>query len=1056
MSDYSQGRKDATAAPAAATGGFGQPATTGFGQSTTNTFGQPAAASTSTFGAPKPAGGLFGSTTGTTGFGSTPTTGFGQTQNTGGGLFGQQNQSSPFGGQQQNQQTGGLFGQPQQNQNTTGGLFGATSSSPFGTNQQNQPATTSTFGGFGAPKPAFGATNTTSGFGTPTNTFGQQNQPAVPSSSTFTFGAQPSQQQPQTTGGLFGGGGAFGANNTQNTNTGTSLFGAQNQQNQQNQPATGGLFGSTAPKPGGLFGNTNTNTTGTGGFTFGQNNQTQPATGGLFGNTNTQTTGTTGGLFGQQPQQQNQTGATGGLFGNTNNTGSLFGAKPATTTGSLFGSTPQTTQQPAQTGSLFGNTGTQTGGLFGGGASTFGQQNQQQNQQKPAGSLFGGGSFFGQQQQAQPATQPSGGLFGGLGQSQPASTSLFGSTAPATQQSTLGGSMFGGGLGQSTMSQNQPQQMLTASIDQNPYGRSDLFNYTGQKLDIGSSVKKPALPPLTSSQFRVTPSKSQLNKLRGFSSTSMSSPRSLHLGLSSPAPSAFVNAPGSTDRYRGLTDSPLTPNAFVPRPSIKKLTVNPRSGPVSGEDRLESVLGKSALKSTTNSPQIGSAVASSSRQTPGTPSHLLGNTANGTSSPAMRTAMNESLRRSGSEPQPKKGEYWCRPRLDKLRQMGSKQLRSIQNFSAGRKGYGEVSFDEPVDMTNVDLADLLGGVIVFGDMNIAVYPDDYPDKPGVGEGLNRAATVSLENCFHPDKATKQPITDPSDPRFVKHVQRVKKIPNTEFVSFTDDGTWTFKVEHFSRYGIDDADSDEDEATPRRAQDNTATHEGDVTETEDGTDSEDDDYLPPTRGLRDESSNESQTSFEEDEASVAETEKSQSPRIDPRRSPRTPHSPRGTPSPPPFWNPDLKDKLGAEGMKKMREMQASFFNQPGPRGLVEKQLEAEAVIRAKRMFRAEPDFERAGEGQEALDVQVVRVSIDPLSKETANATKRSSFGETTKPDQLRRPRKYARVELEKSSDANNEGVKADAGLALGRSFRCSWGPNGELVHFGKICRPTTTL
>ena len=58
--------------------------------------------------------------------------------------------------------------------------------------------------------------------------------------------------------------------------------------------------------------------------------------------------------------------------------------------------------------------------------------------------------------------------------------------------------------------------------------------------------------------------------------------------------------------------------------------------------------------------------------------------------------------------------------------------------------------------------------------------------------------------------------------------------------------------------------------------------------------------------------------------------------------------------------------------------------------------------------------------------------------------------------MRQARKYARVALADGVESGKEGVKVDAGLALGRSFRCSWGPNGELVHFGKICSPSTIL
>jgi nuclear pore complex protein Nup98-Nup96 len=68
-------------------------------------------------------------------------------------------------------------------------------------------------------------------------------------------------------------------------------------------------------------------------------------------------------------------------------------------------------------------------------------------------------------------------------------------------------------------------------------------------------------------------------------------------------------------------------------------------------------------------------------------------------------------------------------------------------------------------------------------------------------------------------------------------------------------------------------------------------------------------------------------------------------------------------------------------------------------------------------------------------------------------KRPSFGMKPSPPVLRQPRKYARVALVDTVEKDREGVKIDAGLSLGRSFRCSWGPNGEFVHFGKICAPS---
>ncbi|TRM64337.1 hypothetical protein BD626DRAFT_629296 [Schizophyllum amplum] len=113
--------------------------------------------------------------------------------------------------------------------------------------------------------------------------------------------------------------------------------------------------------------------------------------------------------------------------------------KPAASTPSLFGGTQNTQnnqQKPA--GSLFGQS---SGGAFGG-SSTFGQpqQQQQQQQQNAGGGLFGGANTNAG------ATGTGGGLFGntGAGQQQQGS-SLFGQPQqqPQQQQQQSGGGLFG-------------------------------------------------------------------------------------------------------------------------------------------------------------------------------------------------------------------------------------------------------------------------------------------------------------------------------------------------------------------------------------------------------------------------------------------------------------------------------------------------------------------------------------------------------------------------------------------------------------------------------------
>ncbi|CAA7267293.1 unnamed protein product [Cyclocybe aegerita] len=73
----------------------------------------------------------------------------------------------------------------------------------------------------------------------------------------------------------------------------------------------------------------------------------------------------------------------------------------------------------------------------------------------------------------------------------------------------------------------------------------------------------------------------------------------------------------------------------------------------------------------------------------------------------------------------------------------------------------------------------------------------------------------------------------------------------------------------------------------------------------------------------------------------------------------------------------------------------------------------------------------------------------------DSRERASFAHDIDPPIFHPSRKYARVEITSSIANGNEGSYFDAGLALGRSFRVSWGPGGQLLHFGSICSPTST-
>ncbi|KAJ2689066.1 hypothetical protein IWW39_001788 [Coemansia spiralis] len=822
--------KPATAAPAI--GGFGSTGTGGF----SGGFGQPAAAATgSIFGASKPS--AFGATTAApatggfgssaSGFGSASTGGFGST---GGG----------FGG-------GGGFGQAA----STGG-FGQTSTAA--------PAATGAFGSsggaFGA-KPAFGATT---GFGSSAAAqpaaglgFGQPSTGGFGQSTTGGFG------QPAATGG-FGqtagatgaaGGGLFGQTANAAGSTGGGLFGAK-------PAATGGLFGQSTAAPaagggGGLFGQQSTAAPATGGGLFGQ---TAPAAtgGGLFGSTSGGAS-TGGGLFGAKPAAP----ATGGLFGSAPAAGTQAGA--ATGGGGLFGSGG---------GGLFGsNTATAAGatgtggGLFGsaaaapatGGTGLFGST---------AGTGGGGGLFGSSATTAAPGASTSLFGFGGQpAQQQPAQqTSLFGAPAQSAlqplqqqQQQQL----------QQLSAQIDRQPYGASSLFDTTRLAGARANTTGSSHLTSTPLRAVPASDQAAGGGKDADRDLQLLKKRGLSlHTLLASP---HVGSGSSASGAGMNrlrargfaAPNTVKKLVPTssslsTGSFLSPEKQAPHSSVKRLVPSQKlgsgfSGVVSSAKATPAAAAAAAPLSfgdmLGSPPQMGNPWADS----PQKPSTL--SNAGRTPAASRRTAASVAaeLAAAGGEAEDeaesafasppvtrhldddtvaeqsdveeedeedddddgsgiKQGDYWMTPSLTALRTLKPQQLRAVKDFIVGRKGVGQVHFSRPVDLTTVgSLAAIAGGVVLFDDRVCTVYPDES-NKPPRGQGLNVPATISLNNCWPVDRATGEPITRLDDPRVRKHTKRLRSIAETQFKDFSE-GKWTFGVEHFSRYGLDDNQASSD-------------------------------------------------------------------------------------------------------------------------------------------------------------------------------------------------------------------------------------------------------
>ncbi|KAL8304478.1 hypothetical protein RB600_007749 [Gaeumannomyces tritici] len=824
LADYTQGRRYGNASGGGAFGVNSSFGSGGFGanNNTATGFGATATTSTTTGGL---SSGLFGgtatgqqATSGTGGFiqaGST-TGGFGST---GGGLFGAAKPATTglFGSTAASQpaQTGGLFGGAA----TGGGGFGSagTTGSAFGS---------STTGGglFGSSNPAaataskppgfsFGtgaATGTTGGFGSAATTGAFGNGAATTGGGLFGNNAQQQPQQQQQTGGLFG-------QQQQPANTGSAFGGGGF--GQQAQQGTSSLFGAATQKPGG----------------------------GLFGGAAPATTTTGGGLFGSAPANTatpfggNQTNQAGG---------GLFGAKPAGS-GGLFGGS--TTAQPAATG----------GGLFGGSLGSNIQAQQQQPAQ--AGGLFGG---LGQGAQAKPSmfgtTQGTGGgLFGAQNQ-QPQQGSLFGSTQ---QQPIQGGSLFG-----ASQNQSAPQSLTTSLADMSAFGTGSLFAGVGGNdvqnpgplaTPLSSAKKQPArasILPIYKLSKPQTPKRGF-----GFSYSTYGSPSTPSSANSTPGGfgqsilagslGRSLNKSISTSNLRrsfNAEDSILAPGAFSastgPKSygnngSIKRLVINrdirselfstpnkDRSTPEVGSARKTKRVSfdtstAATIEDGTHSPPDDSASSSSRAQDLGylRPATRGTNGVNGSSrsvasdgTPEMEQVKGNELAIVHEEGSPhsasrsvdngsdaEAGDYWMHPSKEEIHNMNRMQRQNVTDFTVGRKNIGNVRFRVPVDLSNIDIDEIFEGLVVLHPRSCTVYPNPAK-KPAMGKGLNVPAEITLEQSWPRgrDKAGSRGLS--------KHVERLKRIPDTGFVSYNPEtGVWVFTVEHFTTYGLDDDDDDEE-------------------------------------------------------------------------------------------------------------------------------------------------------------------------------------------------------------------------------------------------------
>ena len=669
--------------------------------------------------------------------------------------------------------------------NAAGPAAALASTSTFGA---PQPAS-SLFGGGTSAAPSFGAGGAT-GFG------GATQQPAfgaspfgAPAPTPTAFGAPPS--TPAT--GLFGGGASA-----------TPAFGAAA------APAASSPFGA-APTPafgaagGGLFGGASTSTPSTpafggGGALFGAAASTPAfssapspfgapapaATPSLFGGGGGALGAAAPSPFGAQPAAS----AAPSLFGAqlaapAAPSAFSFGGAPAASTapaaGGLFGVPPASS--PAPTGGLFGAPASTpaTGGLFGAPAAT-------------TGGLFGvstpvpaGGGLFGAP--AAPAA-PAGGLFGAPAASTAPTYGLFGAPAPAASAAPTGG--FFGSLGGGALTLAQPAPAAPAG----PYGSLPPAPAVDPAL---AALPEPARTGLAA---RTPPAGAG------------GRPAALLIGRgggggASARLAARLRPPGASN---AAANRPTT----APSPAPSSAAGTPAASTLAPRDDPRAFFVRTPLPSTAQ------ADGTSPSPVDGAPPPR--GTANGHAAPSPDGGVNGHTASprtcagaaAADLPTPPTGDgAYMEPSLDELASSAAadpSSLARVRGLVVGVRGVGSVRWLDPVDLRSAHLPT----IVRIGRGAVEVYPDDTPDKPDVGCGLNGRALVTLEGVHKRDRGTGAPTTDAAAvDRFAKRLRRLAADQGARFVGYdADGGVWRFEVDHFSRYGLvpggsDDDDNDDD-------------------------------------------------------------------------------------------------------------------------------------------------------------------------------------------------------------------------------------------------------
>ncbi|KAL3511954.1 hypothetical protein ACH5RR_024671 [Cinchona calisaya] len=317
----------------------------------------------------------------------------------------------------------------------------------------------------------------------------------------------------------------------------------------------------------------------------------------------------------------------------------------------------------------------------------------------------------------------------------------------------------------------------------------------------------------------------------------------------------------------------------------------------------------------------------------------------------------------------------------------------VLDFTVGRYGYGCLKFSGETDVRWLDLDQ----IIKFRRHEVVVYEDESA-KPAVGQGLNKAAEVTLVV----QTRTSKDFSENQSSRIAEKLKLSTERQGADFLSYNpSNGEWKFLVQHFSRFGLNEDDEEDitmDDVSPE-VQNPLGMNGGDISD------------------------------IDEETALVEATSLSHS----------------------------LPAHLGLDPVK-MKEMKMLMFpaeeEEEEHNGMLspQRQLFSKESLKSPIKQSSQPTVHKESPPF-IRKTPLALIEYNPASFGSSSPgsilmakQNKGALLRTTKAEGFR-------LDLKKQTPVTGSHSRniVDAALFMGRSFRVGWGPNGVLVHSGMPVR-----